>query len=78
MRSRFAVKLMLAFVLGLPVLQIVLVWVGGLLDAMGDPTTSSVLGHVKMAIGILWLVSVVGLVVALAVQSLDEPLDPGV
>ena len=78
MRSRTAVKLLLALVLGLPLLQAVLVWVGGLLTAMGDPTTNSVLGHVNMAIGIVWLVSVVGLVVALALQSLDEPHDPGV
>ena len=78
MRSRTAVKLLLALVLGLPLLQAVLVWVGGLLTAMGDPTTSSVLGHISTAIGIVWLVSVVGLVVALAIQSLEEPHDPGV
>ncbi len=77
MRSRTAVKLLLAFVLGLPLLQAVLVWVGRLLTAMGDPTTNSVLEHVSTAIGIVWLVSVVGLVVALAVQSLDQPQDPG-
>ncbi len=78
MRSRSAVKLLLALTLGLPLLQAVLVWVGGLLTAMGDPTTSSVLGHVNTAFGIVWLVSVVGLVVALALQSLDEPRGPGV
>ncbi len=78
MRSRTVVKLLLALVLGLPLLQAVLVWVGGLLKAMGDPATSSVLGHISTAIGIVWLVSVVGLVVALALQSLDEPHDPGV
>jgi hypothetical protein len=78
MRSRSAVKLMLALTLGLPLLQAVLVWVGGLFTAMGDPTTSTVLGHVNTATGIVWLVSVVGLVVALALQSLDEPHDPGV
>jgi hypothetical protein len=78
MRSRCAVKLMLALTLGLPLLQAILVWVGGLLTAMGDATTSAVLGHVNTATGIVWLVSVVGLVVALALQSLDEPHDPGV
>jgi hypothetical protein len=78
MTSRSAVKLMLALTLGLPLLQAVLVWVGGLLTAMGDPTTSTVLSHVNTATGIVWLVSVVGLVVALALQSLDEPHDPGV
>jgi hypothetical protein len=78
MRSCSAVKLMLALTLGLPLLQAVLMWVGGLLTAMGDPTTSTVLGHINTATGIAWLVSVVGLVVALALQSLDEPHDPGV
>jgi hypothetical protein len=78
MRSCSAVKLMLALTLGLPLLQAVLMWVGGLLTAMGDPVTSKVLGHISTATGIAWLVSVVGLVVALALQSLDEPHDPGV
>jgi hypothetical protein len=77
MRSRTAVKVLLALVLGLPLLQAVLVWVGGLLNAMGDPATSSVLGHVNTAVGIVWLVSVVGLVVALAIQTIDEPREPG-
>lgn len=77
MNSRTVVKLLLALVLGLPLLQAVFVWVGGLLEAMGDPATNVVLGHVNTTVGILWLVSVVGLVVALAVQSLEEPIDPG-
>ena len=77
MNSRIAVKVLLALVLGLPLLQAVFVWVSGLLDAMGDRATTAVLGHVNTALGIFWLVSVVGLVVALALQSLDEPRDPG-
>lgn len=77
MRSRTAVKVLLALVLGLPLLQAVLVWVGGLLQVMGDPATTTVLGHINTAIGILWLVSVVGLVVALAIQTIDEPREPG-
>lgn len=77
MRSRTAVKVLLALVLGLPLLQAVLVWVGGLLKAMGDPATTAVLAHVNTAAGILWLVSIVALVVALALQSIDEPHEPG-
>jgi len=76
MRSRTAVKVFLALVLGLPLLQAVLVWVGGLLRAMGDAATTAVVGHVNTAVGIAWLVSVVGLVVALAVQTLDGPHEP--
>lgn len=78
MKSRTAVKLLLTLVLGLPLLQAALVWVGGLLNAMGDAATKSVLTHVNTVVGIVWLVSVVGLVVALALQSLDEPRGPGV
>jgi len=77
MRSRTAVKVLLTLVLGLALLQAVLVWVGGLLKAMGDPATTAVLGHVNTAIGIAWLVSVVALVVALALQTIDEPHEPG-
>ena len=78
MSFRSAVKLLLVLTLGLPLLHTVLIWVGGLLSAMGDSTTSEVLSHLSTAVGIVWLVSVVGLVVALALQSFDEPHDPGV
>ena len=77
MRSRTAVKVLLTLVLGLPLLQAVLVWVGGLLKAMGDPATTTVLSHVNTAVGIAWLASVVALVVALALQTIDEPHEPG-
>ena len=72
MSSRSALKLLLALVLGLPILQAVLAWVGDLLTAMGDIATSSILGHVNTAVRVVWLISVVGLVIALALQSLDD------
>jgi hypothetical protein len=76
MPIRTAVKVLLALVLGLPLLQAVLVWVGRLFQALGDVGTTMVLGHVNTAIGIAWLVSVVGLVVGLALQSLEAPEEP--
>ena len=73
MNSRFTVKLLLGFVLGLPVVSAVLGWVGGLLTAMKDDAAANILGHFNTGFGVLWLVTVVGLVIALAVDSLDEP-----
>lgn len=76
MNSKTAVKSLLTLVLGLPVIQAVLPWVGGLLGAMGDEATKSVLSHVNTTVGIVWLVSLVGLVVALALQTLDDTQGP--
>lgn len=73
MNSRAAVKLLLGFVLGLPVVIAVLGWVGGLLTAMEDNTAANILMHLSTAFSVLWLVTIVGLVIALAVESLDEP-----
>ena len=76
MNSRNALKLLLILVLGLPLVQGVFFWVDGLLGAMGDEATGQVLKYVSTAFVILWLISLVGLVVTLAVQNLDEPRDP--
>ena len=75
MTSRTAVKTLLLFVLGLPVLLAVLGWVTGLLTAMGDEAVATILRYINTGASVLWLVSVVGLVVALAVESLDDPRD---
>ena len=72
MISRNVVKLLLALVLGLPILQATFAWVGGLLGAMGDSVTANVLSYINTATGVIWIISVVALVVALAVRSLDE------
>lgn len=73
MASRSAVKLLLAFVLVLPVLMAILGWVAGLLTAMKDDTAADILRDLSTGFSVLWLVTVVGLVIALAVESLDEP-----
>jgi len=71
MTLRNATKLLLLCVLGLPLTQAVLVWVQGLLAAMGDKPAAHVVGRMLTFAGALWLVALVGLVVALALQSLD-------
>jgi len=64
---------LLALVLGLPVLLAVFGWVAGLLTAMEDAAATTILRHLSTGCSVLWLVTVVGLVIALAVESLDGP-----
>jgi hypothetical protein len=73
MTLRWAVRLLLGAVLGLPLVQAIFLWVAGLLRAMGDEAAAAVIGHLNTAAGVLWLVSLVGLVVTLAMQSLERP-----
>ena len=77
MKSRSAVKILLSFVLGLPVISAVLGWVVGLLTALKDTAAATVLQHLSTGCSVAWLVVVVGLVVALALESLDEPGEEG-
>ena len=72
MTPRAAVKLLLGFVLGLPIIQAIFAWVASLMAAMGDETTATVLGHINNITRIAWIVSLVGLVVVLAIQSLEK------
>ena len=71
MTLRNATKVMLFLVLGLPLLQAVLMWVESLLTAMGDEAATVVVSHIITTAGGLWLVALVGMVVILAIQSLD-------
>lgn len=72
MNFRTALKTLLVLVLGLPILSVVLVWVAGLLGAMGDAGAANVLGHINSAARVIWLVSLVGIVVVLGMESLDR------
>lgn len=76
MNFRTALKTLLALVLGLPLVEAVLVWVSRLFESMGDENVKAVLDKTNIAIGVLWLISLVGLIVILALQNLDEPRDP--
>jgi len=71
MTSRTAVKTLLVLALGLPVLLAVFGWVVGLLTAMGDDSAALVLKYLTTSVSTLWLATVVGLVIALALESLE-------
>jgi hypothetical protein len=74
MTLRNAVKTLLVLVLGLPLVAGVLLWVVGLLRAMGDEAGAMVVGYVGTACQVVWLVCLVGLLVSLALTALEEPL----
>jgi hypothetical protein len=77
MTLRTALKTLLGFALGLPLLQSLLFWIAGLLAAMGDAAGAACLHRTNTVLGVLWLASLTGLVIALAFRALDEqpPLD---
>jgi hypothetical protein len=52
----------------------VLVWVAGLLKAMGDAAGANVVGYVGTACQVAWSVSLVGLLVTLSLLVLGENL----
>jgi hypothetical protein len=72
MPLRNAVKTLLVLVLAFPLVAAVLVWVAGLLRAMGDAAGAAVVGYVGTACQIAWLVSLMGLLVTLAIAVLAE------
>jgi hypothetical protein len=73
MTLRAAIRWLLLTAIALPIAQVVFVWVGALLQAMGDESAAIVLRHVGTAAGVLWILALVGLVVLLAVKAIDEP-----
>jgi hypothetical protein len=76
MTIRTATKALFLLVLSLPLAIVVLAWVHDLLAAMGDASAVLVVGHMNTIIRVVWLIALVGLVVILAVQSLDEKKPP--
>ena len=72
MTLRNAVKTLLVLVLALPIVVGVLVWVGGLLRAMGDAAGAAAVGYVGTACQVTWLVCLVGLLVTLSITVLAE------
>ena len=75
MTIRLAMKWLLGLTLGLPMLQSLLYWVAGLLSSMGDAEAASAFERIHIAVGVAWLVSLVGLVITLAVKAIDESSD---
>lgn len=74
MRLRTAIRWLAGLTLGLPLLQAVLLWTAGLLRAMADEAAANVLGRINVAAGVLWLVSLVGLVVCLGLKASFDPV----
>jgi hypothetical protein len=64
--------LLVILVLGLPIASVLFTWIAGLLAAMGDASAANVLGHVNTVVRVAWLVSLVGIVVVLGLESLDR------
>jgi hypothetical protein len=69
---RTTVKYLLVLTLALPLVAVVLVWVGGLLRAMGDAAGATAVGYVGTACQVAWLVCLVGLLVTLSITVLGE------
>lgn len=72
MTLRTALRALLGLTLGLPLVQSLLFWLAGLLAAMGDGAAAAFLTRANIVLGVLWLASLVGLVVVLALRALDD------
>jgi hypothetical protein len=72
MTLRSATKVLLTLTLGLPVIQTVLIWVAGLLKSMGDEAGATIIRHVGTGCQVVWSVTLVGLVIVLALLTLND------
>jgi hypothetical protein len=72
MTLRSATKTLLVLVLALPVAQIVLIWVRGLLNSMGDAAGGAIISHVGTACQVVWALCLVALVIVLAIIPLND------
>ena len=72
MTLRSATKTLVVLALALPVVQVVLIWIRGLLASMGDNAGATAIGHVGTACLVAWTVSLVGLVIVLALIVLSQ------
>jgi hypothetical protein len=67
-----AMRVFLVLALALPAVQAVLVWVRGLLAAMGDGGGAAMVGHVGTACQVAWAISLVGLLISTALVLNEE------
>lgn len=72
MKLRCWLKTLLTLAVSLPVVYCVLAWVRGLVSSMGDVAGAIFVGHIATACLAAWAVSLVGLVLVLAIQSIGE------
>ena len=75
MKIRTALKLLLGLTLGLPMLQSLLYWVSGLLASMGDAAAATAFQRLHIAVGVAWLVCLIGLVISLAMKAIGDAGD---
>ena len=76
MISRKLILRLVFAALSLPVVGVVVAATSILLRSMGDEGASTVLGYVGLALGIVWLTSLVLLTVAVAVRALEDREPP--
>ncbi len=69
----YALLLLTALAVVLPIIICVLLALGRLLEGMGDATGGRVLDAVALGVGVLWVVDLIGLVLSQAVNSLIDP-----
>lgn len=73
MNLHSSLRVLLVLTLGLPVVQAVLIWVVGMLAAMGDAAGAAVVRNVGTACHIAWSIALVALVIVLTIRALNEP-----
>jgi hypothetical protein len=73
MTLRSATKTLVVLALALPVVNIVLAWVSGLVASMGDAEGAKMLGHLGTLCQVTWAISLAGLVIVMALIVLNEP-----
>ena len=74
---RWAVMLLLAGFVLMPIAVLVIWAMGTLLGTMGDSIGGAVLLRIALAGGILWTIDLLGLVLAVALNSLADDDPPG-
>ena len=72
MTLRSATKTLLVLVLALPVAQMVLIWVRGLLNSMGDAEGGAIIGHVGTICQVVWALCLVALVIVLSLVVFND------
>ncbi len=60
-----------------PIVVLVLLGLERLLAALGDEAGAIALGRFSLAGGVVWTLTLIGLLLALAVQSIGSPHDEG-
>jgi hypothetical protein len=72
MTLRSATKTLVVLSLALPVVNIVLLWVRGLVMNMGDVKGAEMLGHLGTLCQVTWAAGLVGLVIVVALATLNN------